>query len=62
MEISDFAEEMTTPIHDFLVKNSESHTIRCYMPGHKGTEDRLILPKSTEQTAFTTPTQTAERA
>ena len=43
MEISDFAEEMTTPIHDFLVKNSESHTIRCYMPGHKGTEDPLDI-------------------
>ena len=34
---------MTTPIHDFLVKNSESHTIRCYMPGHKGTEDPLDI-------------------
>ena len=43
MEISDFAEKMTTPIHDFLVKNSESHTIRCYMPGHKGTEDPLDI-------------------
>ena len=39
MEISDFAEEMTTPIHDFLVKNSESHTIRCYMPGEVVTID-----------------------
>lgn len=27
-----------TPIHDFLVKNAESENIRCYMPGHKGTE------------------------
>ena len=43
MEISDFAEEMAMPIHDFLVKNSESHTIRCYMPGHKGTEDPLDI-------------------
>ena len=43
MDISNLIEEMTTPIHDFLVKNSESHTIRCYMPGHKGTEDPLDI-------------------
>jgi len=43
MDISNLIEEMTTPIHDFLVKNSESHTIRCYMPGHKGTENPLDI-------------------
>lgn len=43
MDISNLIEEMTTPIHDFLVKSSESHTIRCYMPGHKGTEDPLDI-------------------
>ena len=43
MEISDFVEEMPTPIHDFLVKNSKSHTIRCYMPGHKGMENPLDI-------------------
>ena len=43
MDISNLIEEMATPIHDFLVKNSERHTIRCYMPGHKGTEDPLDI-------------------
>lgn len=43
MDISNLIEEMTTPIHDFLIKNSESHTIRCYMPGHKGTENPLDI-------------------
>lgn len=43
MDISNLTEEMTTPIHDFLVKNSEKHTIRCYMPGHKGTENPLDI-------------------
>ena len=43
MDISNLTEEMATPIHDFLVKNGEKHTIRCYMPGHKGTENPLDI-------------------
>ncbi len=30
---------ISTPIHDFLVKNKNDRKIRCYMPGHKGTEN-----------------------
>lgn len=29
---------MNTPIYDFLKKYAESDTLRCHMPGHKGTD------------------------
>lgn len=32
-----------TPIHDFLVRNQNKREIRCYMPGHKGTENPLDI-------------------
>ena len=39
MDFSKTGNEMTTPIHDFLVRNGEKRLVRCYMPGHKGTEN-----------------------
>ncbi len=30
---------ISTPVHDFLVKNKNDRKVRCYMPGHKGTEN-----------------------
>lgn len=39
MDIPKTENEMTVPIHDFLVRNGEKRLVRCYMPGHKGSEN-----------------------
>ena len=40
---------MNTPIYDFLKKYSQSGTLRCHMPAHKG---MALIPALSEMYSF----------